>query len=132
MNTAPLEFGRAAGHAVCACRGERGQLLRRFAPRYRDVIADHVTLETNAEAKPRPSPIEAAIAGHADDGDSLECMVVTIDGTTDRPDGSTFHITWSLDKAKGRKARESNDLLRDKGWSRFDLSVPVKLEPARF
>jgi hypothetical protein len=113
-------------------RSEREQLLRRFPPRYADTIADHVTLMTNAEKQPVPDAVDAMIVGHADDGDSLECMVVTIDGTTDRPDGSTFHVTWSLDKSKGRMARESNDLLRDKGWKRFDKPVPVPIEPARF
>jgi hypothetical protein len=113
-------------------RSEREQLLRRFPPRYSDVIADHVTLKNNAEKAPLPERVEAEIVGHADDGDSLECMVVTVDGTTDRPDDSTFHITWSLDKSKGREARESNDLLRDKGWKRFDKPVPVLIEPARF
>ncbi len=113
-------------------RDNREQLLARFPPRYADVIADHVTLKTDAEKEPVPDKVEAAIVGHADDRDSLECMVVKIDGTTDRPDGSTFHITWSLDKSKGRKARESNDLLRDRGWNRFDQAVPVTIEPARF
>jgi hypothetical protein len=112
-------------------RTEREQLLRRFPPRYSDVIADHVTLKNNAEKAPLPKSIEAKIVGRADDGDGLECMVVTIDGTTDRPDGSTFHITWSLDKSKGREARESNDLLRDKGWDRLDQTIPISLEPAR-
>ena len=57
-------------------------------------------------------------------------MVVTVDGTTNRPDGSTYHITWSL--SSGRKARESNDVIRERGWSPIDPPVPVKLEPARF
>jgi hypothetical protein len=113
-------------------RSERAQLLRRFPPRYRDVIADHVTLETEAEKEPLPDAVEAAIVSHADDGDSLECMVVTINDSTDRPDGSNFHITWSLDKSKGRHARESNDLLRDKSWKQLDHPVSLDLEPARF
>ena len=57
-------------------------------------------------------------------------MVVTIDGTTDRPDGSTFHITWSL--GPGRRAVESNDVLKERGWSELDHPVPVTLTPARF
>lgn len=112
-------------------RAQRDQLLARFPPRYPDIIADHVTLKSNAEAEPLPDPVEGAIVGHADDGDSLEAMVVTIDGKTGRPDGSVFHITWSLDKAKGRQARESNDLLRERNWKALEL-IPVKLEPARF
>lgn len=113
-------------------REQRRELLQHFPPRYRDTVADHVTLQTNAEVEPLPDQVEAAIIGRADDRDSLECMVVTIDGTTDRPDGSTFHITWSLDKAKGRKARESNDVLEQLGWDRFENPTPLRLEPARF
>lgn len=112
-------------------RAQRQQLLQRFPPRYRDSVADHVTLRTDAAGEPLPQPVEGAIVGHADDGDSLEAMVVAIDGTTDRPDGSVFHITWSLDKAKGRKARESNDLLKARQWDECS-AIPVKLEPARF
>jgi hypothetical protein len=113
-------------------RRQREELLERFPPLYPDAIADHVTLKTNSEHDPLPAEVNSQIVGRADDGDSLECLVVTIDGTTDRPDGSTFHITWSLDKSKGREARESNDILKKRGWSRFAEALPVKLEPARF
>ena len=113
-------------------RQQRDELLRRFPPRYADADADHVTLKTNAQNEPLPDPVEAAIVGHADDGDSLEAMVVTIDGKTGRPDGSVFHITWSLDKAKGRRARESNELLKERNWQALDQLVPLELEPARF
>ena len=113
-------------------RSQRGALLERFPPRYSDVDADHVTLRTEASRAPLPPEVDATIIGHADDGDSLEAMVVRIDGTTDRPDGSIFHITWSLEKAKGRKARESNDLLKDRGWHRIDQPVPIRIDPARF
>jgi hypothetical protein len=58
-----------------------------------------------------------------------ECLVVEMDGSTDRPDGSTYHITWSL--GPGRKARESNDVLRDRGWTHVD-PIDIELEPARF
>ena len=51
-------------------------------------------------------------------------------GTTDRPDGSTYHITWSL--GPDRRARESNDVLRDQGWDFIEAPVPVELDPARF
>jgi hypothetical protein len=56
--------------------------------------------------------------------------VVELDGTTDRPDGSTYHITWSLGPT--RKARESNDVLRDQGWQPLPTAIDVELEPARF
>ena len=111
-------------------RGEREELLKRFAPKYANVIADHVTLQSDAEKKPLPPEVKAAIVGRADDGESLECMVVSIEGTTDRPDGSTYHITWSL--GPGRRARESNDVLKERGWEKLDDPVPVTIEPARF
>ena len=112
-------------------RDEREQLLQRFPPRYSDVIADHVTLRVGASAQtPLPRKPEARIVGRADDGESLECLVIELDGTTHRPDGSTYHITWSL--GPGRKARESNDVLRDLGWRPIDAAIPVELEPARF
>jgi hypothetical protein len=111
---------------------ERELLLRQFPPKYEYVVADHVTLQTGATPKtglPR-KPHDAHVVGRADDGASLECLVVELDGTTSRPDGSTYHITWSL--GPGRRARESNDVLRDQGWKVLDEAIPVGLEPARF
>ena len=110
---------------------ERELLLRRFPPKYEKVDADHVTLRVGATAEtPLPATPVAQVVGRADDGSSLECLVVELDGTTDRPDGSTYHITWSL--GPHRRARESNDLLRDQGWDYIEAPIPVTLEPARF
>jgi hypothetical protein len=111
---------------------ERELLLGRFPPRYENVVADHVTLRVGATANtPLPhEPDGAKVVGRADDGNSLECLVVELDGTTDRPDGSTYHITWSL--GPGRRARESNDVLRDRGWDYIEAPIPVELTPARF
>ena len=110
---------------------ERELLLRRFPPKYEKVDADHVTLRVGATAEtPLPATPVAQVVGRADDGSSLECLVVELDGTTDRPDGSTYHITWSL--GPHRRARESNDLLRDQGWDYIEAPIPVMLEPARF
>lgn len=110
-------------------KGERAGLLARFAPRYANTVAHHVTLATNAGHRSLPSPVSAAIVGRADDGRGVEAMVVTIDGETARPDGSTFHVTWSL--GDGRRARESNDVLKEYGWTGFDHPIPITLTPAR-
>jgi len=111
---------------------DRALLLDRFPPKYENVVADHVTLRVDVTPDtPLPrKPDNAQVIGRADDGRSLECLVVEIDGTTDRPDGSTYHITWSL--GAGRKARESNDVLRDQGWDYIETPLGVNLEPARF
>jgi hypothetical protein len=111
-------------------REQRRALLERFRPRYDEPVADHVTLAVDALSQPLPDDVKSEIVGRSDDGKGVQAMVVTIDGTTDRPDGSTYHITWSL--APGRKARESNDVIREKGWSPINPPIPVKLQPARF
>lgn len=112
-------------------RDERERLLERFPPQYENVVADHVTLNAGASAQtPLPREVEAQVIGRADDGSSLECLVVRIDDTTDRPDGSTYHITWSLGPT--RKAKESNDVLRELGWEHIDKPIGIELEPARF
>jgi hypothetical protein len=107
---------------------ERELLLARFPPKYENVIADHVTLRVGGTKLPRKP--NARIVGRADDGESLECLVVELDGTTDRPDGSTYHITWSL--GPYRRAIESNDVLRDQGWESISAPISIELEPARF
>ena len=110
---------------------ERSMLLDRFPPKYENVIADHVTLRVGASPRtPLPRRPEARVVGRADDGISLECLLVELDGTTDRPDGSTYHITWSL--GPGRNARESNDVLRDQGWEHLRAPIDIDLQPARF
>ena len=111
-------------------RDDREALLARFPPKYDIVVADHVTLRVGATSQtPLPRKPEARVVGRADDERSLECLVVELDGTTDRPDGSTYHITWSL--GPGRKARESIDVLSDRGWDPTD-PIDIELEPARF
>ena len=108
---------------------DRHRLLERFRPAYPDVIADHVTLAIDDGGKGALPKAEAgSIVGIADDGAGVQALVVEIAGTTNRPDGSTYHITWSLDKARGRKAKESNDVLRTRGWRPLD-AVPVRLTP---
>ena len=108
---------------------EREALLKQFPPKFANVVAHHVTLATDAEQEPLPPEVRSGIVGRVDDGAGVEAMVVTIDGATDRPDGSTFHITWSL--AEGRSARESNDVIKARGWDEFDHPVSIALTPAR-
>ena len=110
---------------------DRAALLARFPPHWPDVIAHHVTLESNTD---RPLPTETAgeVVGETDDGEGLQALVVAIGGTTDRPDGSTYHITWSLDEARGRKAVQSNDVLRERGWRKIDAPIAIALTPAEF
>ncbi|MDE2486402.1 MAG: hypothetical protein KGO51_03315 [Alphaproteobacteria bacterium] len=108
-------------------RAEREALLARFPPRYAKVVADHVTLKFGDSEARLPTETEGEIVGEADDGRGVQAMVVRIGGTTERPDGSTYHITWSL--GPGRQAKESNDVIAARGWRAFEAPTPVKLQP---
>jgi hypothetical protein len=114
-------------------RHDRELLLATITPSYRDVIADHVTLAAGVAADhPLPKAVHAEIVGHVDDGAGVQALVVRIDGTTARPDGSVYHITWSLDPERGRKAAESNDVIRARGWEPLISPIPIRLKPTRF
>lgn len=111
-------------------RAERTALIEQLPPAYDHVVADHVTLSAKVGAGlPLPPEREGRIVGHADDGEGVEALVVEIAGRTARPDGSTYHITWSLDQGKGRRAVESNDVLRNRGWTPLAEPVAIRLIP---
>lgn len=112
-------------------REQRKELLQQFPPRYPEVDADHVTLRIGAaDDAALPEEDRGEIIGRADDGNGVEAMVVAIGGSSERPDGSVYHITWSL--GPGREAQESNDVLASRQWTAFDLPMPVRLEPGRW
>ncbi|MBP2299133.1 hypothetical protein [Azospirillum picis] len=109
---------------------ERGRLLPLFPPRYERLVADHVTQTFGAGPRePLPTATRAEVIGMADDGEGVQALVVAIDGTSDRPDGSTYHITWSL--ARDRRPAESNDVIRDYGWRPLE-PVVIRLLPRHF
>ena len=109
-------------------RAQRQELLLQFEPRYANVVADHVTLAAKVKKDAAlPGGVTAEIVGRADDGEGVEALVVSIGGTTERPDGSIYHITWSL--GPGRRAKESNDVIKARGWQKLELPMPVKLAP---
>jgi hypothetical protein len=110
--------------------GDGDRLLATFPPAHAEVVAHHVTLRAGVEPDfPLPPETDGWVVGMADDGRGVQALVVEIGGTTDRPDGSTYHITWSL--ADGRRAVESNDVIRERGWTAVERQR-VRLEPRLF
>ena len=107
---------------------EREALLARFPPRYANPDADHITFAAAENAPPIPEADQALIVGRADDGVGVEAMVVEVAGTTHRPAGGTYHITWSL--AEGRRPVESNAVIAEHGWERLEDAVPVSIQSA--
>jgi hypothetical protein len=110
---------------------DRVRLLSLFPPRFTRTVADHITLRfgTDGSTAP-PGQTSGEVIGEVDDAAGVQALVVQIDGTTDRGDGSHFHITWSL--APGRRAKESNDVIARLAWRPVDPPLPIRLEPSRW
>lgn len=108
---------------------DRTALLTRFPPHYPLVVAHHVTLKFGDRTAALPAETSGEIVGETDDGLGVQALVVRIGGTERRPDGGTYHITWSL--AEGREARESNAVIAERGWRAVE-AAPVRLFPQGF
>lgn len=106
---------------------DREALLQRLAPRYAEVVAHHVTLKFGDRAAAPPTETAGEVVGLADDGSGVQALVVRIAGSTDRPDGGAYHITWSL--GPGREAKESNAVIARCGWTALPRPIPIRLEP---
>ena len=109
---------------------DRASLLSRFPPQYQQVVADHVTFGRKSAGLTLPDIPVAEVVGRADDGAGVEALVVALGGSTDRPTGGTYHITWSL--AEGREARESNDVIAEQGWDHIGETTTVRLQPSEW
>lgn len=111
---------------------ERMRLLDLFPPAYPDEVAHHVTesFGVPADAAP-PEPATFSVVGVADDGVKLQALVVSVNGSTERADGQTFHVTWSLDREQGAKPVDSNTVIRRKGFTPVD-PVPFQAQPGVF
>lgn len=106
---------------------ERDALLKRFPPEYKNVVAHHITLDYAVlQDHQLPTALFGRIVGDSYDK-GVQALVVEIDGTTRRPDGETYHITWSLDD--GRFPENSKQLL-NKGWFPLKEPIEIKLTPA--
>jgi len=103
----------------------REKLAEKFPPKYEKFVGHHVTVQFGVPAGTEaPDPAIVRVIGRADSGDGLEALVVSVDGTQERPDGKTYHVTWSLDPGK-YKPVDSNNLVSS---ARFALSMPITVE----
>jgi hypothetical protein len=111
----------------------RDKLIKAFPPSFSKVICHHVTLMFN---NIHPDTVEEfidvkdiTIIGIAAD-EAIEALIVEIDGSHKRKDGSTYHITHSLTPGK-RKPVDSNTLIKNKGFTKVSpivVSGEVRLE----
>ncbi len=107
----------------------RRELAKVFPPKYPEFVGHHITLKFGVPRDaPTPRPAEVKVVGYADDGEGLEALIVEVNGKTVRPDGGLYHITWSLDRSKGRKPVQSNALVKQEGHE-LDQTYPITTTP---
>jgi hypothetical protein len=103
--------------AFVLSEASRALVLAAFPPKFPDVVAHHVTdtfgVPFVSGYTPPPSVVE--VVGYSCD-ESLECLVVEVNGAAKRGDGKLYHITLSLDRNAGRRPVQSNVLLEEKGF----------------
>jgi hypothetical protein len=103
----------------------RSQLLEHVERMFDDVIAHHVTYEFGVYESLPPDTNLVRVTAVANN-DRVQAAVVKVNSTTQRPDGRTYHVTVSLDRSKGAKPVDSNDMLDDlNNWRAID---PFNLE----
>lgn len=110
--------------ALNLTHGSRELLIKKWKPLNDLVIAHHVTYQFPAKKTDKlPKVKDVKVVGYAST-DGLECMIVSVDGTTKRNDGGTYHVTLSLESGK-YKPFDSNELIRKKGWIK---TKPIPLD----
>ncbi len=102
-------------------------LAKLLPPKYPDFIGHHITEQFGVPPSEQSRVAKIKVVGHAEE-DGLEALVVEVDGELHRPDGKTYHITWSLDRSKGKKPAMSNALIQQ-GFETvpvYQFSAPLK------
>jgi hypothetical protein len=111
---------------------DRNRLLALFPPKYPDVVAHHITGQFGvSEDTPPPEPATFVVVGITEDRGLLQTLVVSVNGNTTRPDGETYHVTWSLDRAAGAKPKDSKTAIKRLGYTVTER-VPFQAEPKTF
>lgn len=110
----------------------RAALLARFPQKYSKLIAHHVTFKfgVNDESL-MPILHSSKVVGYVDDGVGIEGLIVEINGTTARPDGSTYHITWSLNPTTHRPVH-TNHAIKTHGWNKLSQPINILIKPKVF
>lgn len=106
----------------------RDTLRKKFPPKYSKSIGNHVTISHGVPKDTQvPSPAQLKVIGYVDSEDGLEALIVSVNGSSTRPDGKTYHITWSLDPEK-YSPKDSNELIRQKRYTIL-RAIPIITKP---
>ena len=111
----------------------RATLAEAYPPQFEKFVGHHVTYNFGAsDTDDLPPAGEYYVVGYAYEkerrinGSGIEALVVSIDGTVNRPDGKVYHITWS--HGSSYAAKDSNRIVQA-GWKRIDEPVQIYMEP---
>jgi hypothetical protein len=117
---------RAGYQAFEVSAASRSALAEVFPPKFPEFIGHHITYKFGVSSdQPLPEASTLRVVGYACDEAGIEALVVEVDGTTVRPDGKTFHITWSLDREAGFKPVKSNDLIAQQGYEKIPSPINI-------
>ena len=112
--------------------GSKQNLKDLYPPKFSKVYCDHITVAFNLteelyiQLTSQYAEAKLLVIGYAFNGESLECFVVSVDGSTNRPDGDTFHITHSLSAPSAPK--DSNALIKSVGYKTLNRFMPIQAE----
>lgn len=110
-------------------QASRALLKEKFPPRYETFIGHHITQQFGVSPDvPAPEDADIRVVGYVDSEDGIEALVVSVNGKKQRPDGSIYHITWSIDPSSGYKPKDSNNLLKNKRYT-IVRPIPIQTEP---
>jgi len=93
----------------------RARLAKLFVPSYPEWVGHHVTNRFGVlreDNRSFGSVHNFEVVGYAHK-DGIEALVVSRNGSTKRPDGKVYHLTWSLDRSKGWKPVDSNRIIAE-------------------
>ena len=111
-------------------KDSQDMLMLKFPPKFPDVFAHHITYMFGKNSEVPNDSDDIKVVGVCET-DTIQCLIIKIDGTTVRPDSGTYHITWSIDKSKGAKPVDSNNAIKTNGFQSV-ADTPIKCIAKRF
>lgn len=112
---------------------DRARLKEAIPPKFERWVGHHVTDKYGVrDTDPLPAvPTNAFVVGVVEEP-GVQALVIEIDGTTQRDDEYTFHLTWSLDLDKRSvEAKHATQYWPTAGVALVE-PIEITLEPAFF
>lgn len=115
----------------------RVKLLNHFEPLFEKVYAHHVTHTFGIKREKADgllqnlSEDDLVVIAEASN-DRMQALVVEINGSPRRDDGSVYHITWSLDPKTGTRPVHANNLVKNKSTWDYVSPIPITTTPKFF